>query len=692
MAPSSKNFPAAVHPRNSQRSKVIKCKPEPLAKSGCFEKNQIFKYKEVREFCEKQLKLLELEAAEEQTATLLRSTSVHVLRKRGVVLLNMSIKNVSLSVRRHTIVRLEARTSSIKALQSHSLSVGDSVGLFENSFTDPPASSGVIHAITKESVSIILSSHDHVTNLCHTTIYGIAPIDNTWTRDILTNNLRVLAQSSHPLIPYMFLKNASMSNPAKSKTHELKIPSTVNKEQTAAILSATTNPIITLVHGPAGTGKTTTLAHLVASMVHLDSRVRILACCPSNVATDNFASKVLQVGIKNIIRVGNPTKIHSSMLPYTIDGLIQKSSLNSEYRAICKTVDSLLKSLRNSQELDRKTRRLQHIETQVSSAAFANCSVVFATCNGSTDIVERLAPNFEERGYEFDYCIVDECAQGLELSAWIPILQCKRVVLGGDHKQLPPTVKSNQAREMGLGVSLFERAHKRFASHSSVCHLLKIQYRMNAVIMGWSNLHFYGNKLIAADSVKNWTIQSKSKKFADIIQAPFVFCDTKKVPGVSEIGGTHWDTSRWNPAEIVIADKYTDIIAAHSRSVISPYKKQTKEIRSEFQYKRKEIEVATVDAFQGRENDIIVLSFVRSNSTGKVGFLSDARRLNVAITRARKQVFIIGNSDTLSVKPILKSLFLYASKCGRVITPDAICKPEELLYAWKRAAVSNTKK
>ena len=601
-------------------------------------------------FCSLQRELLKLEhEAEKAEALACLDTATNVP--------NAKVVDVTTGLFGKTIVLFSVKTNL-------NVSSGDVVGVFVKSAKDPLLS-GVVWSADPKGIRIVLDDPDDYAKLPDTYV-SIVKLGNSVTHKRLMHTVNDLEKSIHPLVTYLDSQNNICSD--ESSKYEQYVDSTLNESQSSAVTSCLNSPLLSVIHGPPGTGKTTTLAATIAALVKRNPDIRILACAPSNVATDNLAIKTLQAGVRKIVRVGHPTRVHADLLSHTLDAQVRNSDFYESCRDIENQVRGLLKERYKYAEIKTLRKDLKERESKSVQQVINNANVVFTTCNGSFNIVRK----FYQSNFLFDICVIDECAQGLEMSCWIPILQSKSIILGGDHQQLSATIISPVAAEKGLGISLFEKCLK-LKGHDMT--LLNIQYRMHADIMGWSNAQFYSGKLVAHESVSERHLVVLDKELmhdnidiSSIVESPFVFCDTCGVEGMSE---TSYLTSKSNIGEVGVVKTFVNLIASIRVpvTVISPYLKQTELLRDAFdspEYPH----VSTIDSFQGRESSVVVISLVRSNSEKSVGFLSDYRRLNVAVTRAQQQVFIVGDSETICSDPILKSLYDYASDFGNVVSAE----------------------
>ena len=426
---------------------------------------------------------------------------------------------------------------------------------------------------------------------------------------------------------------------------------------------------VAIVHGPPGTGKTTTLVEAINETLMRESQV--LVCAQSNMAVDWISEKLVDRGI-NVLRIGNPTRVNDKMLGFTYERRFESHPDYPQLWAIRKAIRELRSNRKKGsesfhQKMDRLRSRAAEIEIRINAELFGEARVIACTLVGSA---HRLL-----EGMKFGTLFIDEAAQALEAACWIPMKRASRVILAGDHCQLPPTVKSIAALRAGLGKTLMERIAE---NKPEVVTLLKIQYRMNDEIMRFSSDWFYGGKVESAPQIKyrsvldydhpiTW-IDTSDKEPADTIEEGEDLNFKEQFVGES--------FGRINKAEaeltlLTLAEYFTKIgkqrVLSESIDVgiISPYRAQVQYLKKLikkyefFKPYRRLISVNTVDGFQGQERDVILISLVRSNDEGQIGFLKDLRRMNVAMTRARMKLIILGNKDTMTKHPFYKKLWEY---------------------------------
>ena len=417
---------------------------------------------------------------------------------------------------------------------------------------------------------------------------------------------------------------------------------------------------VAIVHGPPGTGKTTTLVEAINEVLMRESQV--LVCAQSNMAVDWISEKLVDRGI-NVLRIGNPTRVNDKMLAFTYERKFEAHPDYPQLWAIRKAIRQLRASRKRGsesyhQKLERLKGRATELEIRINSELFGQARVIASTLVGSNSRIME--------GQKFGTLFIDEAAQALEAACWIPIKRCTRVVLAGDHCQLPPTVKSIAAQRAGLGKTLMERIVE---NKPEVVTLLKVQYRMNDEIMRFSSDWFYGGQVESAPQIKYRGILD--------YDVPMMWVETRE--GDDEhyretFVGESFGRINKDEAELTlqtleayyrkigkqrILDEQIDV------GIISPYRAQVQYLkrlirkREFFKPYRSLITVNTVDGFQGQERDVILISLVRANDEGQIGFLSDLRRMNVAITRARMKLIIIGDPSTLCRHPFYKKLYDY---------------------------------
>ena len=431
----------------------------------------------------------------------------------------------------------------------------------------------------------------------------------------------------------------------------------LNDSQAQALNRVLAAKDVQVVHGPPGTGKTTTLVEAIYETLKREPQV--LVCAQSNTAVDWISERLQDHGIA-VLRIGNPTRVNDKMLSFTYERRFEAHPDYPQLWAIRKALRQLRSQKRKGEQTHQKVERLKEraieLELRIKAELFASARVVASTLVGSAQRVME--------GQHFTTLFIDEAAQALEPACWIAIRKAGRVVLAGDHCQLPPTVKCYEAMKQGLGHTLMERLVEW---HPEAVTLLKIQYRMNEDIMRFPARWFYDNQLVAHESVK-W------RGLLDLDRAiEWVEADGEEPTGEAFVGTTF---GRINVAEaervVQVLEQYFTHIGKErvlqeriDVGVISPYRAQVQLLRRMLRQRpffkpfRTLVTVNTVDGFQGQERDVIVVSMVRSNDEGQIGFLGDLRRMNVAMTRARMKLIIIGDAATLCRHRFYRQLHQY---------------------------------
>ena len=503
-----------------------------------------------------------------------------------------------------------------------------------------------------------------------------------------------------------YIRNIALGlkEPKKSSKFSVEIiEKNLNDSQKEAVMLSLGSEDLFLIHGPPGTGKTSTLIEIVLQEVKRGNKV--LAVADSNTAVDNM---LLRLADKNIslVRIGHPARIVSEMKEFSIHAKYEKSfeaeaikkgweevgllvkkreefSKPTQSRArgmsferiltlaargksqrgvSVKTLQSMAKWIKYNKKIEELVKKLRFEEEEAYKNIIKESDVVLST-NGM--IMSEILKDFE-----FDVAIIDEGSQQIIPSTMIAIMHAKRFIIAGDHKQLPPTVVSKEADK--LKTSLFENLIEKYKDHSK---MLKVQYRMNEKIMGFSNRLFYNGELVADDSVKNQTLADfelqKPKKYENILDfTPIVFVDTIGEEAFESLPDKSTSYENKNEAQIAV-DLVKELLEMGIKEdqigVISPYLSQVKRIKTTLSSDEILVEVKSVDGFQGREKEVIIISFVRSNDEGKIGFLKDLRRLNVAITRAKRKLICIGDSKTLKSDETYKKFIEFVKENGKIV-------------------------
>ena len=421
----------------------------------------------------------------------------------------------------------------------------------------------------------------------------------------------------------------------------------LNRSQEVAVNNIVACRDVMIVHGPPGTGKTTTLVEAIYETLNREPQV--LVCAQSNMAVDWISEKLVDRGVP-VLRVGNPTRVNDKMLSYCYERRFESHPDYPELWSIRKAIRQLQgldKKHRNSDTVRNRVAKLRHraeeLEVKIDVELFNEARVVASTLVGSNSTLLR--------GKHFATLFVDEAGQALEAATWIAVRKADRVVLAGDHCQLPPTIKCYEAERSGLSRTMMERVAMRWPQAVT---LLCTQYRMHSDIMQFSSQWFYGGNLVAAPEVSDRGILDYDIAMEWIDTSDMDFAERTVSAGNSRLNTLEADFF------VAQLERYVQRIGVQriideriDFGLISPYKAQVKYLRTKIKKSavlkpiKQQLSINTIDGFQGQERDVVMISLVRSNDDGRIGFLSDLRRMNVAITRARMKVIIVGDASTL---------------------------------------------
>lgn len=599
-----------------------------------------------------------------------QTTSVSQRRANGLAWYPIAIRDQEMSRGDYLTVEVE-RTTHHDVI--HQLRFGMPAVLFSNHDAESNKVEGTISFVNGNRLKITLRT-DELPDWASDGKLGIDLLFDENSYDEMQNACKQAAALSEKpaegrLVQILTGAKAPGFEPCHGSEPNLYFkPDSLNASQAAAVQKILHANDLAIVHGPPGTGKTTTLVQAIKAMIKKDNQ-QILVVAPSNTAVDLLSDKLSDEGL-NVLRVGNPARVSERLLSLTLDYKMAEHSHMKEIKRMKKQASAYLdmahKYKRNFGKAERDQRKalfaearnimkeVDNSEQYIIKDLVAKAQVITATLVG--------ANHYTVRNLKFNTVVIDEAGQALEPACWIPILKAQKVVLAGDHCQLPPTVKSAEAAKNGLATTLLEKC---VAKHPEAVVLLEEQYRMNEMIMGYSSSTFYEDRLKAHISVASHVLFSNDN--------PLVFVDT---------AGCGFDekteqTSTYNPEEAAFLFRHlTQLVSAldshyqpenfPSIAIISPYKQQIDTLKEQFLsspalkvYEHK-IAINTIDSFQGQERDIVYISMTRSNPENRIGFLSDIRRMNVAMTRARKKLVVIGDSATLSQFPFYSNFITWA--------------------------------
>lgn len=600
-------------------------------------------------------------------------TSLSDRKKEGICWYPVQVKNVKSGYGDKFLIELER----YDVTQSHVFQSGKSVSIFSNNENFQGQEfrvNGVVNMVKKESMVVTLLEDDLPEWLSDGKI-GIDLLFDEGTYREMESTLKALIKSEKGRLSELKEILLGFISPCfDNKTHQ--IQPNLNPVQNEALALIHRAKDVAIIHGPPGTGKTTTLIAAIAQT--LQKYPQVLVCAPSNAAVDLLVEKLIDNNITTL-RIGHPARVDDKILSQTLDAKIALHDSYKDLRKLRKSADEYRKTARKhkrnfGQEERMQRKRLldeaarlrndaENLENYIQYDIFQKTQVIASTLVG--------ASNKALKGINFPVVFIDEAGQGLEAATWIPILKAEKVVMAGDHCQLPPTIKSYEAAKNGLSETLFEKVIKR-QPQASV--MLKLQYRMPAKIMGFSSKYFYRNELEAAENTKSHFLLDDEPVLTFIDTAGSGYSDHQELESLSTL---NLQEARFTLQYLESLIKRIGIANLKMKEwnigLISPYRAQVRKFQEfifesfEFPNLRSFSELLTInsiDGFQGQERDIIVISLVRSNETGEIGFLSDTRRMNVALTRAKRKLVVIGDSATLSSNPFYESFLDYVDKNG----------------------------
>ncbi len=627
---------------------------------------------QVNKEIEKVLSLLLKEKEEDlkQYKRKMADTSVAERRKEGVCWYPVNIERTHFDAGERLLVKISRPKEHT---ESHLFQSGKLVSLFSNAGKNNEQKqtvNGVVNQAKEKEMLITLNCDDEPDWLREGNV-GVQLLFDENAYLEMERALKIVLQPQDERLEFLKHVLLNAQEPSFSESQNIKLPQLNNSQNNAINLIQSANDLA-IVHGPPGTGKTTTMVESIHHTLKFERQV--LVCAPSNAAIDLLCEKLGDKGLI-VVRVGHPARVTDEILSKTLDAQIAHHTNYKDLKAVKKQADEYYRTARkykrNFGHEERQQRRLllqeagklrkeaDHLEYYITNDILTNAQVIACTMVG--------ASNYQIRDRRFSTVFIDEAAQGLEPATWIPITKANRVIFAGDHCQLPPTIKSFDAAKAGLDETLFEKTIKR----NKADVMLQEQYRMNEQIMSFSSRFFYHDKLKANSQVKSWML------FKDDQSVEFI--DTAGCGYFEQVDSETRSSYNKEESDLLIRHFRQYMMLAQNTAddknptvgVISPYKAQVtslqdlfKGIEEEFDNLHPQISINTVDSFQGQERDVIYISLVRSNDRGEIGFLADTRRMNVAITRARKKLVVIGDSSTIGQHPFYSSFLDYINEIG----------------------------
>ncbi|WP_207420823.1 AAA domain-containing protein [Desertivirga brevis] len=613
-------------------------------------------------YFQNQLSLLKIEYNEDLRQYLEQTQSATISDRRALGLIWYPIAIRGTEIGRGDYITVEVERASNQDI-SHQFRSGSSVALFSNNDPQKCRVEGTIGYLNNNRLKITLRTDD-LPDWASDGKLGVELLFDNNSYEEMEQALKQAAKLSESSPkPRLLEILTGGEKPSFQENIRYESP-TLNQQQQEAVRKIMAANDLAIIHGPPGTGKTTTLVQGIKELSHREKN-QILVVAPSNTAVDLLSEKLAAEGL-NVLRIGNPVRVSEKLVSLTLDAKIAEHPSMKDAKKLKKQASEYVnmahKYKRNFGKAEREQRKalfdeaykiqkeVNQIEQFIADDLISKAQIITATLVG--------ANHYSVRGLKYETVVIDEAGQALEPGSWIPILKAKKIVLAGDHCQLPPTIKSEEAAKKGLNTTLLEKLVKY---HPEAVTLLEEQYRMNSLIMAYSSRVFYDNKLVAHPSVANRVISPDEQALSYIDTAGCGFNEVKEGASLN------------NPDEAAFLVNHLAGISAKfseetSVAIISPYREQVLLLKNlilenpDLEPFHKNISINTIDSFQGQERDIVYISMTRSNEDSSIGFLSDIRRMNVAMTRARKKLVVIGDSVTLSRHPFYSNFIEHTEK------------------------------
>ncbi|XP_047172883.1 DNA-binding protein SMUBP-2 [Vigna umbellata] len=616
--------------------------------------------------------LLDLEKEAEISSSIATGASrnLDTAQKRGSTILNLKCIDVQTGLMGKSLIEFQSTKGDV--LPAHKFGTHDVVVLKLNKadLGSPALGQGVVYRLKDSSITV---AFDDIPEDGLNSPLRLEKVANEVTYRRMKDALIQLSKGVHrgpasDLIPVLFGER----QPAVSKKDISFTPYNRNLDQSQkeAVLKALSSKNVFLLHGPPGTGKTTTVVEIILQEIKRGSK--ILACAASNIAVDNIVERLVPHRVK-LVRVGHPARL----LPQVLDSALDAQVLRGDNSGLANDIRKEMKALNGKllKTKDRNTRKdIQRELRTLSKEERKRQQLAVTDVLKSADVIlTTLIGAFSKKldSTSFDLVIIDEAAQALEIACWIPLLKGSRCILAGDHLQLPPTIQSVEAEKKGLGRTLFERLAETYGDE--ITSMLTVQYRMHELIMDWSSKELYNSKIKAHASVSAHMLYDlDSVKRTSSTEPTLLLVDTAGCD-MEEKKDEEDSTFNEGEAEVTVAHAKRLVqsgVLPSDIGIITPYAAQVvllKMLKNK-EDRLKDVEISTVDGFQGREKEAIIISMVRSNSKKEVGFLSDRRRMNVAVTRSRRQCCLVCDTETVSGDGFLKRLIEYFEEHGEYLS------------------------
>ncbi|KAH0163196.1 DNA helicase, partial [Aureobasidium melanogenum] len=668
---------------------------------------------DIPSFADKQLKLLaaELNAELEETALLTATHAPSTLARAGLAVLNLSVSAQRTGLGGKSLIELSldpAIAGTETQLPEHGLRVGDIVGVSEQpkgaekkkerQDMEKKQVQGVVVKVLREIIVVALDKDEVDIPGGKLWLVKLAN-DVTYKRmnQTMTKLLKMPESEHSTLMRVLFGQSSAVSVQPRDMAEELEwLDPSLNDSQKEAIKFALASPEVALIHGPPGTGKTHTLIELIRQC--LKKGLRLLVCGPSNISVDNIVERLSPHKVP-MVRLGHPARLLPGVLNHSLDILTRTSDAAALVKDIRNEMDAKQASIRKTRngrerkaiygEIKELRKDYRQREAACVSSLVRESKVVLATLHG--------AGGFHLKSQEFDVVIVDEASQALEAQCWVPLLSsgASKLILAGDHLQLPPTIKSSNSKSIkqnpkaeqggvNLETTLFDRMLDLYGD--DIKRMLTIQYRMHEKINAFPSAALYESKLMAAESVKARLLKDLPYDVEETEDTtePVVFWDTQggefhektddddEPKSKSSLLGE----SKSNELEAAIVKKHVQSLVdagvkAEDIAVVTPYNGQLAVLSQLLKERFVGIELGSIDGFQGREKEAVVVSLVRSNAEHEVGFLAEKRRLNVAMTRPKRHLCVVGDSETVGRgSKFLKSWMEFLEENADLRYPD----------------------
>ncbi|TMW61129.1 hypothetical protein Poli38472_013592 [Pythium oligandrum] len=655
-------------------------------------------------------RLLEQERKEEIEAVQSELTALNDAENPNV-LVNLRLMQFTTALFGRTMLKLAFPSPHVQRPKPHQFTVGDLVQIrLKQHAQGEKMPSGIVAKVEETAISIALGEEDDVEEETLLAQQGRIVIDrlvNNATFVKISTALEQLAKheygAAQRVVDIVFSGGTPSANPLPAIQP---FNANLNDSQLEAIRFALASKDLALIHGPPGTGKTTTVVEFILQAVKT-FKLKVLVCAPSNIAVDNVLEKMASVDrTLQLTRIGHPARLLPQILRYCLDARIADADgteIVNDVRKEMQQMESQLKKTRDKsvryqlrRELKANRKEVRQREQRVVTELIKHSDVVFATNVGAASKLLK--------DVKFDLVVIDEAAQALEASCWIPILKASRCVLAGDHLQLPPTIKSKGAAAAGLETTLFDRV-TRMEATQSVVKMLKIQYRMHDAISQWSSQAMYKGELQSFEGVAKRKLHELAhvgiQEDDELLNATLLLldtagCDLEEDQNDEDDRNQLLKLSKSNAGEANVVSRHVRaLLDAGLRpdevAVITPYNKQVQLLKTLLLPDFPTLEIRSVDGFQGCEKEAVVMSLVRSNAAHEVGFLADDRRMNVAITRAKRHVAVVCDTETISAHKFLKNLVTHFETHGEYCSAQEYLDDEVVHSNADEAAVEAIK-